>query len=85
MVASCSLVAHRESYVQYTLSKTTLKKRHNIGDEREALYAEVRVRYYQPHAHRLTCGPRLASGQLRWATASSWAAIDPISQVCRLT
>ena len=33
--------------VQYTLSKTTLKKRHNIGNEREALYAEVRVRCRQ--------------------------------------
>jgi hypothetical protein len=28
---------------QYTLSKTKLKKRHNIVDERQALYEEVRV------------------------------------------
>ena len=42
---SCVLPAY-----QYTLSKTTLKKRHNIGNEREALYTEVRVRCRQPRA-----------------------------------
>ena len=83
-VAGCHMPSghsSRSPVLQYTLSKTTLKKRHNIGNEREALYAEVRVRCRQPRAPHLTFCTRLASGQPRLGTASSWVAIDPTSQV----
>ena len=72
---------------QYTLSHTRLKKRHNITDERAALYEEVRPAVARTAAlcdlcRRLARTPafRLANGRPRWGRASSWAASGPTWQ-----